>query len=566
MVETNSKTNNTTTTTLEHIPSDSSLAEDISLNASFTERPSNVHLLNLHKNSDDKIDLAYSTHSGSSNSLAESSKIYSKKGGNDFCRTYTREVAVSLQEEEREGEEVTATTNVSSDTTISGNLVNEKEDEEDSGFVSGDDDPYEYPEGGLRAWIVVFGCFCGFVACFGILNVISVIENYISDHQLSNESSSSIGWIFSLMLFMCFGSCIISGTYFDRNGFFLPVFVGTIMHVGGLLAAAQSTKIWHFILALSLVCGFGNGLLLSPLMSAPAHYFKKKRGTATAFSTVGGSIGGALFPLMLRKFYAMKRAGSPYFGYIWGMRAVALIDLALLVIAMALSKERLPHVTEPMKEGEPRWRYILRVYFLQSLDITAFKDLRYLFCVIGTVFGELAFSNLITYYSSYAMAWGISQGNAYLLVMVFNLVGIPGRWIPGYLSDHLGRFNVSITTLIALAIIMFVGYLPFGKNLTNFYVLTILFGFFSGTIFSLLPVCCGQISKTEEFGRRYSTMYFVVSFGNLIGVPIGGAIIGNKSQADYRHFLIFSGVIFLCSAAGFIVSRGFSIGYGLKRF
>ncbi|KAI9855849.1 MAG: hypothetical protein M1830_006440, partial [Pleopsidium flavum] len=34
------------------------------------------------------------------------------------------------------------------------------------------EDDVTYPEGGLRAWLVVFGSFCGMMAAFGMMNTL----------------------------------------------------------------------------------------------------------------------------------------------------------------------------------------------------------------------------------------------------------------------------------------------------------------------------------------------------------------------------------------------------------
>lgn len=438
--------------------------------------------------------------------------------------------------------------------------------EKKNGFDVEDEDDDEYPEGGLRAWVVTFGCFCGLVACYGLFNLSGVIETYIAENQLAKESSSTVGWIFSLLLFTSYASCIFSGTYFDRNGFKVCVAFGGFLQVAGLIATANSTKVWHFILAFSILSGFGNGIILSPLISAPAHYFKRRRGTATAFSTLGGSIAGALFPLMLRKMFALKSDGRPYFGFEWGIRTLALIDLVLIAISVILVKERLPHVEAERPENEAQIKYLFRIYFVHSFDAKAFLDKKYFFCVLGTVLGELSLCSIITYFASYATSQGVSQADAYMLVMVINLTGILGRWLPGRLSDSFGRFNVSITTLVCLSIVMLVGWLPFANNLSSLYVIAALYGFFSASIFSLLPVCCGQISKTEEFGRRYATMYFIVAFSTLVGIPIAGAIIGDKSKSSYQHYIIYCAVTSLFSAVCFIISRYYAVGPKWKRF
>lgn len=431
-----------------------------------------------------------------------------------------------------------------------------------------EDDGIYYPEGGFRAWIVISGCFCGFIPVFGVLNAMGVLETYIATNQLSNVSSSTVGWIFSIYSFVNFASCIFSGTYFDRNGARVPLIFGTVLHVGGLFGMANSKKVWQFILSFSVVCGLGNGTLMSPLVSVPSHYFNVKRGTATAIATTGGSIGGIIYPIILRKFFSLQKEGSPYYGFIWGLRTLGFINLFLLIIGGLFARERLPHKQLTEKEREiPAWKRVLMTYFIQSFDMRAFKDLKYVFCVLGTTFGEVSIISGITYFGSYAVQQGLSQSDSYLLIMVINIAGIPGRWVPGFFSDIFGRFNVAITTLLGLTFITFVMWLPFGTTRNNLFGFSALYGFFSGSIFSTLPVCCGQISKTEEFGKRYSTMYFIVAFGTLIAVPITGAIIGSGKAAEgYQHYVIWCGITSFIAALCFFISKSMAVGLKLKRF
>ncbi|CCH57926.1 hypothetical protein TBLA_0A01270 [Henningerozyma blattae CBS 6284] len=461
---------------------------------------------------------------------------------------------------ETELESVTDSSTLTSSSLASATISNiEKQDTIDFTNI-------EYPEGGLRSWLVVLGCFCGLFTCLGLLNAIGIVETYIQENQLSNESSSSIGWIFSLLLFVNFSSCIFSGTYFDRNGFKIPVIVGTILHVCGLVAMANSTKLWQFILSLSIAVGLGNGFIMSPLISAPSHYFNKRRGLATALATLGGSIGGVILPIMLKHFFRLKNSSSKHYGFIWGIRVWAFMDLGLLIVALFLAKERFTAPIAPLDDNDTKFKRTIRIYFLESFDIKAFKDMRYLFCVLGTTFGEVALNTAVTYYGAYATNRNISNSDALMLIMVLNILSIPGRWLPGYISDLYGRFNMAILTMSCLTILMFVGWVPFGTNLTNLYVISAFFGFCSGSVYSLLPVCCGQISKIEEFGKRYSSMYFVVAFANLIAVPITGAIIGNGSNTTYRNFVIFCGSMAFASATSFVISRYYCIGMKFKKF
>ena len=99
-----------------------------------------------------------------------------------------------------------------------------------------------YPEGGLRAYSVVFGSFCGMLAAFGLLNTIGVYQTYISTHQLSSYSDSAIGWIFGICIFLAFFCGIQIGPVFDAKGPRLLILSGSICLVGAVMGVAESTS------------------------------------------------------------------------------------------------------------------------------------------------------------------------------------------------------------------------------------------------------------------------------------------------------------------------------------
>ena len=85
-----------------------------------------------------------------------------------------------------------------------------------------------YPEGGIRAWLVVLGSFSAMVASFGLLNTIGTFQAYISTHQLSNLDQGTIAWIFSLYVFLSFFSGVQIGPIFDAKGPRILVLAGSV--------------------------------------------------------------------------------------------------------------------------------------------------------------------------------------------------------------------------------------------------------------------------------------------------------------------------------------------------
>ena len=78
------------------------------------------------------------------------------------------------------------------------------------------DDKDDFPEGGLKAWSVVLGAFCGSFSVFGIINSTAVLMDYFQQHQLKEYNSSQIGWIFGFALFLTFFCMLMpfNGRYF----------------------------------------------------------------------------------------------------------------------------------------------------------------------------------------------------------------------------------------------------------------------------------------------------------------------------------------------------------------
>jgi hypothetical protein len=85
-----------------------------------------------------------------------------------------------------------------------------------------------YPEGGVKAYLVVFGSWCTFFAPLGIVNALAIFQDYISEDQLSSYGPSQIGWIFSLYAFLTFSCGIYIRPIFDVHGCRWFIFPGSV--------------------------------------------------------------------------------------------------------------------------------------------------------------------------------------------------------------------------------------------------------------------------------------------------------------------------------------------------
>lgn len=415
-----------------------------------------------------------------------------------------------------------------------------------SALSSGDE--IRYPEGGLQAWLVVFGGFCGMTAAFGYMNTIGVFQAYLVEHQLRGYSESTVGWIFSVYVFISLFGGLIIGPVFDAKGPKWLLVAGGVLSVVGTMVMSVCEEYWHFMLSVGIVLGFGTSLLFTPSISAAGHFFLEKRGMATGVAATGGSIGGVVFPLMLQSLI-------PQVGWGWAIRTLGFITLLLSTIAVALVRSRLP--PRPGTSIMP--------------DLKIFRDISFALTAIGTCFLDWAYFLPITYLSSFVVHKGLAatadDGFGFQIITILNAGSVVGRLLPGYIADRFGRYNCIIMTLSLCAISNLALWLPATLLSTGdetlkplVIVFAVLFGFACGSNVSLTPVCIGQLCATEDYGRYYATCYTLCSFATLTGVPLGGALI-QSCGGNYWGVVVFTGVCYVVSFTCYGAVRVMNVGW-----
>jgi MFS family permease len=400
------------------------------------------------------------------------------------------------------------------------------------------EDEYKYPEGGLEAWLVVFGGWCGLFSYFGIANTFASLQASISEDQLSAYSADAIGWIFSLWTFLAFFGGIYIGPIFDVYGPRWLVLSGSICVVLSMFLLGVCTQYWHFILVFGVIGGTGTSLLFTPSIAAVGHWFLKGRGNATGIVASGGAFGGIIFCFVLQSLI-------PKIGFAWSTRIMGFIMLFLCIIANLLIKSRLP-TSSRHQSPHP--------------DFTILKQPAFAWTVAGVFLLEWALFVPLTYITSYALEKNYSTAFAYQILPILNVGSVFGRWLPGFFSDILGRYNTLLVLTVLIIFSIFAIWLPFGGHTAGIVIFSLLFGFASGSNISLTPVCIGQLCETKDYGRYYATCYTIVSVGCLTGIPIAGAIL-EQCGGNYWGLIVWTGACYVGALVAFAVARGLGGGW-----
>ncbi|KAL4874426.1 major facilitator superfamily domain-containing protein [Aspergillus karnatakaensis] len=406
-----------------------------------------------------------------------------------------------------------------------------------------DQTPESFPDGGWQAWLVVVGSWCAALPSFGLMNTTGVFADWLATHELSDYSHSSISWIFSVHIFFLLIGGVQFGPIFDRYGPKHLLAFGTLGLTTAVMVFSVSTEYYQFMLGFGVLGGISASMLFTPSVSIINHWFYNRRALATGVIATAGSIGGIIFPQIFN-------ALAPSAGFGWAIRTLGFIALFFCSIGTLLQKSRLKHNRSSRK----------------TIDLRTLRECPFTLTMIAIMFADIGATIPLTYLTSYARANGMTITQSYTLMSILNATSILGRLMPGYAADRYGRFNAMVVTTTLSAAFTLALWLTAGSNKSSTIAYAALFGFWSGSAISLSPVCVAQISRTEDFGKRYGTAYTFVAVGVLVALPIAGQILKAQShgEEEYWGLIVFCGVAYVVSAAFFLWARGVSTQWKMR--
>ncbi|KAK9247242.1 major facilitator superfamily domain-containing protein [Lipomyces tetrasporus] len=390
------------------------------------------------------------------------------------------------------------------------------------------------PDGGLEAWMTVLGAFFGLFGAFGWINAMGVFQKYYETHQLSTLSDSTISWISSLQIFFLLFSGLFIGHLFDCFGPRYLILFGTFLQVFGIMMTSISQTYFQILFCQAVVSPIGSAFTFHACISSAATWFNRKRAMVLGIVISGSSVGGLVFPIVIRHF-------SNHTTYGWTMRYCGFIILSLLLIANVTVKS----MNKPSGWTPLNW----------STFCKTFMDFNFIILTAGSFVIFLALFSPFTYVVSDATFHGVDAIMANYLVSILNGSSILGRIIPGVLADKFGRYNMYLIGIFLSGILTMALWIP-AQSLIPLAVYAALYGFSSGTVVTLLPSCCGQISEVSQIGTRVGTIFGVIGFACLSGIPISGTIIQDGSRhMQWTSMKLFCGIMMLCGGLIVVFAR-----------
>ncbi|KAJ7881820.1 major facilitator superfamily domain-containing protein [Mycena olivaceomarginata] len=374
-------------------------------------------------------------------------------------------------------------------------------------------DEISYPDGGLRAWLIVLGAFFSTFSTFGYVNSWGqVFQTYYQLTLLKDSSSSAISWIGSVQIALTFGVAVWMGRLFDNGWFALPAACASVALVALTVLTGQCTEFWQFLLCQGFAIGIASGVIFGPTLAIVSHWFKRRRSTALGIVAAGSSVGGLIIPILVQRLI-------PQIGFPWTTRVLALLLLFTTGILNVCLKRRLP----PVKTtgGIFNWKaFQSRPFTLYTLAVFV--------CFFGLY-------TLLTYIDVSATNAGIAPSFDVYLLAIANASSGVGRIMTGLLADRIGCMSVMIPGTLLAAIVTYAW--PFATSLRSLIAVSIIYGFSSGIFVGLQAVPLIHMGDMSDVGGEPERCFPFLAISALAGPPdIGRNCFGYRNYKAVGYY------------------------------
>lgn len=382
-----------------------------------------------------------------------------------------------------------------------------------------------FPDGGWRAWLVIAGVAALNFATFGVSVSWGTFQAYYEQTLLKDHTSSTIAWIGSLQFALIFMPGSVTGRLLDIGYYKLPLGISSILLVVCALLIAQCTEYWQFLLCQGIGFGLACGFIFPSTLGLVSQWFHVHRALAFGFTACGTSLGGIIFPIMIRFLL-------PQVGFQWTVRIMALVMAVALAFGFIATRTRLP----PRPVGK-------------LFDMAVIKSANLLLYCAASFFAFLGIYALLTFLAVSATINGISRDMAFYLISITNGASIFGRIAAGFLGDRYGPLNMLIPFTLVVSAVTYAW--PYAHNLGGYICITVFYGIAFGAYVGLLPSPAASLGPLSSVGARIGFQLTFMSFSILIGPPIAGAIRstspsgGFEAAGAYAGSSIAVGVIFM---------------------
>jgi len=454
------------------------------------------------------------------------------------------------------------------------------------GEVKKQNQDFTPPDGGLRAWIVLFCCFLTNGIIFSVINSFAFLYNDLH-HRLEAEGVEDAAF-----------KCSLVGSLAIGTLFFLSSFVGILADTiglrttavcGGILATAGmaiSTFFSHNITVLyfsyGVMFGAGASLAYTPSLTILGHYFHRHLGMVNGVVTAGSSLFTVamsfLVPYILDSENNQTQSNITTHNITIGSTEQSMNSgsglnmclwmytcmVAVLIVCGLSFKPLQPPRTNAKKESQSTLMHIVeKVIYLDN-----WRNKRYVIWALAVPCALFGYFVPYVHIVAFAMSKQVNRSMAASLMTCIGISSGIGRIICGKISDmprvkaNGNRIVVQQVSFISIG--LFTMLLPAVPHMFDessrgpaLIVGCLIMGLFDGCFVTMQGIIAIDICGPVGGGQAIGFLLCMCSFPLTIGPPIAGALYDHFG--NYTLAFILAGVPPIVGALLMLFIRRFPV-------
>lgn len=371
-------------------------------------------------------------------------------------------------------------------------------------------------------WAVLLGIFMNYMAGVGIMIYTLPLFYPSIIHEYGFTSEQVTRPVFLSYMAGAFLTPLVSPLY-DLWSVRKIMVAGTVFMVGGLLALSQFQTLGqmtaiYLVFALSQVC---SGQV--PTMVVVTRWFNRHRGLAIGIVLTSTSVGGALFPLVVRQVMQHGTWRNAIFALMVICAVMMIIPLLFFIRSrpqdIGLAQEQAdPPDRDAADTGSPPEGTTLKQALRQpEFYLLAFATGSLWFCLNGLVQHQtILIGNEL----------GVGIQTLSLISSVFFSFAVVGKLVLGWLADRYNKIMIMFFSVLNLILGLTILRMASGHSIAVLYAYAVVYGIGYGGMFTMMQLVIAEFYAGQSYGRILGILTMVdIGVGGL-GIPAFGLLQG----------------------------------------
>ena len=364
-------------------------------------------------------------------------------------------------------------------------------------------------DGMFRGWLVVAAAFSVLFFAYGLQFSYGVFVSGMAAELGWSRAATALPY--SLYVFAYSVLSAATGRATDRFGPRPVITIGAVLLGIGWGSSALVQQPWHLNVTLGVVAALGMSVAWVPCNATVSRWFTRRRGTAVAVASSGGSLGNLIVPALAATLIST-------WGWRWSLAVIAVVAASCMLVA-ARFMVRDPESVGLWPDGEATAPALTALGPGKALSEVCWSEPFLLLIAIYFMTWVPVFVPFV-HAAAHAEDLGLGKVAAASVISAIGIGGVVGRLSSGVFSDWVGRMP-ALLGVFALQTVSFLLF-AYADTLAMLWAAATLFGFSYGGGVTLLPPLCGDLFGRAHVAAIVGMIFAVAGAPAAIGPYVAG--------------------------------------------